>query len=159
MAEIRLARSEEADAIRALVRAAYALYVPRIGREPSPMNDDYPALIAAARVWVIDHEGELAGVVVLEDTPDALQVENVAVRPQSQGRGLGRALLSFADDEARRRGYGAVILYTNVHMTENVARYPKLGYVEVGRGHEHGFDRVFFRKELGAGESALSGER
>ena len=42
MAEIRLARSEEADAIRALVRAAYAIYVLRIGREPSPMNDDYP---------------------------------------------------------------------------------------------------------------------
>jgi ribosomal protein S18 acetylase RimI-like enzyme len=159
MAEIRLARPEEADAIRALVRSAYAMYVPRIGREPSPMNDDYPELIGAAKVWVIDDEGELAGVVVLEDTPDALQVENVAVRPQSQGRGLGRALLSFADDEARRRGYGAVILYTNVHMTDNVARYPKLGYVEVGRGPEHGFDRVFFRKDLGAGQPALSGER
>ena len=33
-------------------------------------------------------------------------------------------------------------------MTENVERYPKLGYVEVGRGHEHGFDRVFFEKRL-----------
>jgi GNAT superfamily N-acetyltransferase len=158
MTEIRRARADEADTIRPLVRAAYAVYVPRIGREPSPMNDDYPELIAAAKVWVIDDEGDLAGVIVLEDTPDALQVENVAVRPESQGRGLGRALLSFADDEARRRGFGAVILYTNVHMTENVERYPKLRYVEVGRGHEHGFDRVFFRKELdgggGRGDSA-----
>jgi predicted N-acetyltransferase YhbS len=149
MAEIRPARAEEAESIRSLVRAAYAIYVSRIGREPSPMNDDYLELIAAAKVWVIDDEGELAGVVVLEDTPDALQVANVAVRPESQGRGLGRALLSLADDEARRRGYGAVILFTNVHMTENVERYPKLGFVEVGRGREHGFDRVFFRKELG----------
>jgi SAM-dependent methyltransferase/GNAT superfamily N-acetyltransferase len=148
MTEIRPARAEQAEAIRALVRAAYAMYVPRIGREPAPMTDDYAAQIAAAKVWVIDDEGELAGVVVLEDTPDALQVENVAVRPESQGRGLGRALLSFADDEARRRGYEAVILYTNVHMTENVEHYQKLGYVEVGRGHEHGFDRVFFEKRL-----------
>jgi hypothetical protein len=81
MAEIRPARAEEAETIHALVRGAYALYVPRIGREPSPMNDDYPALIAAGKVWAIDDEAELAGVVVLEDTPDALQVENVAVRP------------------------------------------------------------------------------
>jgi ribosomal protein S18 acetylase RimI-like enzyme len=159
MAEIRPARAEEAETIHALVRDAYALYVPRIGREPSPMNDDYPELIAAGKVWAIEDEGEPAAVVVLEDTPDALQVENIAVRPESQGRGLGRQLLSFADDEARRRGYAAVILYTNVHMTENVERYPKLGYVEVGRGHEHGFDRVFFRKELGGFESALSGEQ
>jgi GNAT superfamily N-acetyltransferase len=158
MAEIRPARAEEAASILSLVRAAYAMYVPRIGREPSPMNDDYPKLIAAGKVWVIDDDGRLAGVIVLEDTPDALQVENIAVRPESQGRGLGRQLLSFADDQARRRGYSAVILYTNVHMTENVERYPRLGYVEVDRGHEHGFDRVFFRKELagrdGSGDPA-----
>jgi ribosomal protein S18 acetylase RimI-like enzyme len=148
MTAIRPARTEEGDTIHALVRSAYAIYMPRIGREPSPMNDDYSDLIAAAKVWVIDEDGELAGVVVLEDTPSALQVENIAVRPKSQGGGLGRALLSFAENEARRRGYSAVVLYTNVHMTENLERYPKLGYVEVGRGREHGFDRVFFRKEL-----------
>jgi len=156
MAEIRPARPEHAETVHALVRAAYAMYVPRIGREPAPMNDDYPEEIAAAKVWVIDDEGDLAGVVVLEDTLDALQVANVAVRPDRQGRGLGRALLSFAEDEARRRGYGAVILYTNIHMTENVDRYLHLGYVEVGRGHEHGFDRVFFRKELSGSKNAGS---
>ncbi|SRR6266516_348570 len=151
MTAIRPARAEEAESIRSLVRAAYALYVPRVGREPSPMTDDYAAQIAAGIVWAIVDEGELAGVIVLEDTPEALQVANIAVRPERQGRGLGRRLLAFADDEARRRGYLAVILYTNIHMAENLARYPALGYVEVGRGNEHGFDRVFFRKELTGG--------
>jgi GNAT superfamily N-acetyltransferase len=160
MTEIRPARAEEAETIRSLVRDAYAVYVPRIGREPSPMNDDYAAQIEAGIVWALIDEDEIAGIIVLEDTPDALQVANVAVRADRQGRSLGRQLLAFADDEARRRGHPAVILYTNVHMTENVARYPKLGYVEIGRGHEHGFDRVFFRKELGGAdvENALSSE-
>ena len=148
MAEIRPARAEEAEAVRTLVRESYAMYVARIGREPSPMTDDYPAQIAAGTVWVLVDGDEVAGIIVLENTPEALQVANVAVRSKSQGLGLGRALLAFADDEARRRGYRAVILYTNVHMTENLARYPALGYVEVGRGRERGFDRVFFRKEL-----------
>lgn len=49
MAEIRPARAEEAASIHSLVRSAYAMYVPHIGREPSPMNDDYAELIAAAR--------------------------------------------------------------------------------------------------------------
>jgi GNAT superfamily N-acetyltransferase len=128
------------------------MYVPRMGREPAPMTDDYAVQIAAATVWVVVDGGELAGVIVLEDTPEALQVVNLAVRPESQRRGLGGTLLSFAEDEARRRGHRALILYTNLHMIENIARYPTLGYVEVGRGREHGFDRVFFRKEL-AGES------
>jgi ribosomal protein S18 acetylase RimI-like enzyme len=146
--EIRPAHAAEADTIRSLVRAAYALYVPRIGREPAPMTDDHAAQIEAGTVWVLIEADEIAGVIVLEDTPDAIEIVNVAVRPESQGRGLGRALLSFADREARRRGYRAVTLYTNVHMTENLARYPALGYVETGRGTGHGFDRVFFRKEL-----------
>src|SRR5438093_3589372 len=159
MAEIRPARAEEAESIRALVRAAYAMYVPRMDREPPPMNDDYAAQIAAGTVWVALDDGELTGVIVLEDKPEALQIANVAVRPESQGRGVGRKLLAFAEDEARRRGHDAVILYTNVHMTENIERYPKLGYVEVGRGHEHGFDRVFFQKSLRPGHGLKDPDR
>lgn len=33
-------------------------------------------------------------------------------------------------------------------MTENIPYYPSLGYEEIGRWQEDGFDRVFFRKEL-----------
>lgn len=33
-------------------------------------------------------------------------------------------------------------LYTNEKMTENLSIYPKLGYVEVGRRTENGFNRV-----------------
>ena len=146
--EIRPAHAAEAEAVRSLVRAAYAMYVPRIDREPAPMTDDHAAQIEAGTVWVLIEAHELAGVIVLEDTPDALEIVNVAVRPESQGRGHGRTLLSFAEGEGRRRGYCAVTLYTNVHMTENLARYRLLGYVETGRGTGHGFDRVFFRKEL-----------
>jgi len=49
----------------------------------------------------------------------------------------------------RQLGLKRVSLYTNEHMYENLALYPRLGYVEVGRHSEHGFQRVFFVKELG----------
>jgi hypothetical protein len=37
-------------------------------------------------------------------------------------------------------------LYTNAAMSENLALYPRLGYREVDRRRDAGFDRVFFAK-------------
>src|SRR6185312_9837699 len=43
---IRRAEPEDRAAIESIVRAAYAVYIPRIGKPPGPMLDDYAALIA-----------------------------------------------------------------------------------------------------------------
>ena len=47
----------------------------------------------------------------------------------------------------------AVTLYTNEAMVENLQLYPRLGYVETGRGVEEGYRRVYFEKRLDAGVS------
>ena len=39
-------------------------------------------------------------------------------------------------------------LYTNELMVENIAWYGKLGFKEVERKHEDGFNRVYFRLDL-----------
>ena len=136
----------DAPAVTECVRAAYAGYVARIGREPAPMTADYAALIGAGEVWLARADDEVAGVLVLRPQPPALLVENVAVAPGHQGRGLGRALMAFAEDHARAEGLGEVVLYTNERMTENLRLYPALGYTETGRRVEDGFARVYFRK-------------
>ncbi len=46
------------------------------------------------------------------------------------------------------QGFSAVELYTNEKMTKNLQPYPYLGYREIGRWEEDGFNRVFFKKEL-----------
>ena len=136
----------DAPAVTECVRAAYAGYVARIGREPAPMTADYAALIGAGEVWLTRADDEVAGVLVLRPQPPALLVENVAVAPGHQGRGLGRALMAFAEDHARAEGLGEVVLYTNERMTENLRFYPALGYVETGRGVQDGYARVFYCK-------------
>jgi GNAT superfamily N-acetyltransferase len=148
MPQIVPAAPGDAPAVAGCVRAAYARYVERIGREPAPMTADYPALIAAGEVWVIRAGEGIAGVLVLRPQPPALLVENVAVAPDRQGEGLGRALMTFAEDRARSEGLGEVVLYTNERMTENLRFYPALGYVETGRGMQDGFARVFYRKRV-----------
>jgi ribosomal protein S18 acetylase RimI-like enzyme len=149
MTQIVPAGAADANAVTACVRAAYAEYVERIGREPAPMAADYAALIAAGAVWVVRAEGAIAGVLVLRPQPPSLLLENVAVAPAHRGRGLGRSLIGFAEEHARASGFDAVVLYTNERMTENLGLYPALGYTETGRRVEDGFARVYFRKPVG----------
>jgi ribosomal protein S18 acetylase RimI-like enzyme len=148
MTAIRQALPDDDAAVTACVRAAYAVYVERIGCEPAPMAADYAALIAAGAVWVAAEAGGVSGVLVLHAQPPAMFVENVAVLPARQGRGLGRELLRFAESRAREAGLAEVTLYTNERMTENLGFYPALGYAETGRGMQDGFARVFYRKVL-----------
>ena len=136
------------EAVRRLVRDAYAIYVPRIGREPAPMTADYEALVAAGEVIVAVEGDGIVGVLVLRARPDSLLVENVAVAPFAQGRGIGRTLLAHAETRARELGLGKIALYTHAKMTENLSFYPALGYVQVERRREQGFERVFFEKTL-----------
>ena len=46
------------------------------------------------------------------------------------------------------RGFDEVRLFTNARMTENLAYYPRQGYVETHRDEVNGFHRVFFAKHL-----------
>ena len=59
---------------------------------------------------------------------DHLLVENVAVGPAFQKRGLGRRLMAHAEAVASAAGYDMLRLYTNKGFAENVALYQRLGY-------------------------------
>jgi len=145
----RLATHDDLHAVEAVVQAAYAPYVPRIGREPGPMLDDYAALIANRHVHVIAQNGIVKAVLVLIPQAHGMLLDNVAVAPEAQGRGFGRVLLEFAEQAAVRAGYRSIMLYTNEAMTENIALYTRIGYVETHRAAEKGLRRVYMAKPLG----------
>ena len=146
---IRSAVPADAEAVRAVVDAAYGHYVARIGKPPGPMLDDYAVRVAESVVWVIEEGGSVDGIIVLVPKPDHLLLDNVAVAPERQDLGLGRLLLAFAEAEALRQGYREIRLYTHQTMIENQRLYAAIGYRETGRGTEAGYDRVFMRKRLG----------
>ncbi|MER6003002.1 GNAT family N-acetyltransferase [Nonomuraea sp. NPDC051941] len=146
---MRLADHTDKAAVERLVHDAYSPWIEVVGMRPLPMEADYGALIAAGRVHVTDAlDGLLDGLIVLVPEDGVLLVENVAVRPGRQGRGLGRALMAYAEEEARRLGLPALRLYTNVKMTTNIALYESLGYVETGRMGVEGRSAVMMRKQL-----------
>lgn len=146
-ATIRPAIADDLPAIAAIVDGAYRPYVARIGREPGPMLDDYAALVAAGRVHVAEH-GVICGLIVLIQEGATMLLDNVAVHPNHQGRGIGGRLMGFADETACAASCAAIRLYTHELMAENIARYRRLGYVETHRAEEKGLRRVFMRKPL-----------
>jgi hypothetical protein len=78
----RRATPADAAAIRDVTRAAYARWVPVVGREPRPMNVDYNV---AVRDYVIDllyQDGELVGLIEMHPESDHLHIQNIAVSPR-----------------------------------------------------------------------------
>ncbi|MGO4704154.1 GNAT family N-acetyltransferase [Microvirga sp. 2MCAF38] len=146
---IRQAEASDEPEIRDCAEQAYARYVPLIGRKPAPMVADFAAQIAAGEVYVAtDDQNTFQGFIVFYAEGEHILLENVAVLPRAAGHGVGRTLIRFCEKAARQRGMNAVHLYTNEKMTDNLSIYPKLGYVEVARRTENGFNRVYFEKSL-----------
>jgi len=75
-------------------------------------------------------------------------LENVAVMPNSKGLGIGKQLINHAEQQAIESGLERIELYTNELMHENIAMYHYLGYVEIARKSQDGFNRVFFEKRF-----------
>src|SRR5215469_10960 len=143
---LRRATAEDLPAIRAVIDAAYARYLTRMDKPPAPMVRDYGPSVAAGTTWVTG--SPVTAVLTLYPREDHLYVENIAVDPGAQGRGLGRALMEFAEQEAARRGLRRMALVTHETMTENQAIYARLGYVEIDRRTEDGYRRVYMEKPL-----------
>jgi ribosomal protein S18 acetylase RimI-like enzyme len=145
---IRPALDGDAAVVRDVVHAAYSRYVARIGKPPGPMLDDYAQRVANSQAWVLEESGRIVGILVLEETPAGFLLDNIAVLPECQGKGHGRALIEFAEAEAVRRGHREIHLYTHVMMTENIVLYCRIGFVETRRVSEKGYDRVYMTKQL-----------
>jgi ribosomal protein S18 acetylase RimI-like enzyme len=147
---LRRATAADAAAARALTREAYAKWVPVIGREPKPMTADFDAAIRDHRVDLLCAGERVVALIETIAEPEALLIENVAVSPACQGRGLGRRLMAHAELLAASMGYGEIRLYANARFVVNVAFYQRLGYAVTHEAPFLGGRVVHMSKTLGA---------
>jgi ribosomal protein S18 acetylase RimI-like enzyme len=145
---LRPATREDTAKVTALVNTAYGHYEQQIGMVPRPMTDDYAEVIKNYRVTLAESNQTIVGVIVLTVTDEGFLIDNVAVDPSYRGKGVGKALLAFAEAEARRAGFDSIYLYTHEKMTENIALYTKIRYVEYDRRSQGDFSLVYMRKHL-----------
>ncbi len=142
----RLARATDLSQVQAVVAAAYGKYTARMEKAPAPVFRDYAEAIEHELVWVVGDP--IQGLISLVPVGDALLIENIAVQPSSQGSGLGRRLMEFAEGQATAREVRRLTLYTNEAMPENVSIYRHLGFSEFERRTEDGYKRIYMEKIL-----------
>ena len=146
---LRRAQATDAAAVQALTRIAYAKWVPLIGREPMPMKADYAKAVKEHLVDLYESDGHLMGLIEMIPAADHLLIENVAVHPSWQGRGLGAFLLAHAEATARAFKLGEVQLYTNSAFVQNIAFYEKRGYdAYLRRPFPLGGETVYMKKAV-----------
>jgi GNAT superfamily N-acetyltransferase len=130
-------------------------------REPDPgLRDKVLAPLAAYNTEQAGPSGSALLAVTLRDEADEvvgglwgrmgygyLFVELLALGP-ARGRGLGRRIMSMAEDEARARGLLGIWLDTWTFQAPGF--YQKLGFVECGRIKDYppGHDRIFYVKRF-----------
>jgi GNAT superfamily N-acetyltransferase len=145
---MRLASAEDVDAIRELVRAAYAKWVPVVGREPRPMTAAYQDSINRHRFDLLHADTKLIAQIETAIREDHLWIENLAVLPEYQGRGYGRRLSAHAEQLAAGAGLSEVRLLTNAAFEANVRLYEAVGYQTTSTEPFMGGTTLYMSKQL-----------
>jgi GNAT superfamily N-acetyltransferase len=147
-AALRRATPADAAAIRAVTRAAYARWVPVIGREPRPMRADYDAALLVHRFDLLLRATSLMALIETDLRDNHLWIENIAVHPDHQRQGLGRRLLAHAEALAHEAGRAELRLLTNAAFASNIALYEASGYAVTAREPFQGGETVFMARRL-----------
>ncbi len=136
------ARAEEAEAIAALIRRAFAQYRGRLQPEPSALRestDSIRSVLETESVVVARRAGRVIGCVSVQQRPDIVFARRLAVEPGERGAGVGRALVAEAEEVARRLGISRLGVETRLALTENRAFFQALGFVERAQHCHAGF--------------------
>jgi len=116
---------------------------------------------SAARITVAHVDGAVVGYAAVLRAADEAELANLAVESMWQGRGIGRTLLSAAQDSAVSEGVAA--MYLEVRESNAPARhlYEALGFAAIGR--RRGYyrqpdeDAVVMQWRAGAREARAAG--
>ncbi|WP_162244684.1 GNAT family N-acetyltransferase [Aureimonas sp. Leaf454] len=150
--ELKRAKPAEAEAIFELVRAAYAKWIPVLGREPIPMTADYDRAVRDNEVDVLYDSRDMVALIQTVERADDLLIESVAVAPDWQGAGLGQRLLRHAEAKARAGKRNRISLQMNEIFGDTIRHYEAAGFRIDGRDLQDDGTMVRMSKDLAPNE-------
>ena len=132
---IRPCRAADVEAIFAIVNAAAEAYRDVIPadrwHEPyMPMSELEGELATGVEFWGYQDDGELVGVMGIQDVGEVDLIRHAYVLPGLQGRGIGSALLEHLTGDATR----PLLVGTWAAAGWAIRFYERHGFEPVGRG-------------------------
>lgn len=134
---VRASVPDDGDDLREIERLAGERFrevgMASIADDEPPTLDVLARYAAAGRSWVaVADDGQLAGYVLVALVDSNAHIDQMSVRPEHQGIGIGRALLNRVCQWARQRRAPAVTLTTFREVPWNQPLYEHLGFVVIG---------------------------
>jgi predicted N-acetyltransferase YhbS len=142
---VRLARPDELATVSAVIRAAYAEYLPNIPEERRARYLDRTAdvwgRLEESDLLVCELDGQIVGTITFFPPREGASVQGwpegwaglrvLGVHPDARGRGVGRALVAGSIQRARDLGAIAVGLHTTEMMAIARDLYERMGFMRV----------------------------
>lgn len=129
---IRLAETRDLPLLPAIEFSAASAFE---GRDVPPellmmvsYADDWVPQLAAGTLWVAEIDGTPHGFLAATRTDSRLHIDEVDVRREAQGKGIGRSLMNTAIAWAKKRKLAEVTLTTFLNVPWNAPFYRTLGF-------------------------------
>ncbi len=98
--------------------------------------------------WIALYDNVISGTVSLMHSNGGLYVRSVAVAPPAQGKGLGKALMEHAEEEALKNGFQQLELTTTPFLFEAIRLYENFGFEPGGHEDLYGTPLIKMVKKL-----------
>lgn len=138
----RKANANDSEFVFAVKEAAFREYIEQVwGWDDGDQQERHNTEFASHDPHIIIqfHESDV-GFLVTSDTPDTLNVNQIFILPEYQGRGIGSACLTRLIDNASLEGKSVTLKVLKVN-TRGMALYQRLGFTIVGE------DSIYFQME------------
>ena len=133
------------DDLLTLILSSFAYMNDRIDPPSSALSLRAKSLAAKAETEIacVAVDGDtLLGCIFLRPETDCLYIGKLAIAPEAQGRGIGRQLLTLAEETASALGLPALRLETRIELIENHAVFGRWGFEKTAENTHPGFART-----------------
>lgn len=122
--KLRVMLDEDLDQVMAIELASYS--------HPWTRGIFRDCLRVGYHCQILEIDGDIGGYAVMSEAVGEAHILNVCVSPQHQGEGLGKILIEYLLDSARRMSADIVLLEVRPSNKKALSLYHDMGFCEVG---------------------------